>query len=245
MFRLKFLPALADVLEITVTDPDGEEIVSDGDELEEGMWRCMTETLAKEGNHVISVKANAKVVTATVPCKSGDKRNAALCRAEGAGLEDGKVAAFAKAPFRFLFPESMSEDSIVIEATGPDGQVVEMDGESMPGEKGCWICYYSPVVPGPHLINIACGAHPIPGFPKTVQISHAEKTFLGSIQVVNLPPVLETWDKRCNFRVEFPPAIPTDLIKVQVTYPSGTTVNCSVDADDVHARSFGCGMVRF
>lgn len=220
----------------------GKAVVCDGDELEPGLWKCLTEALENEGNYQITIKAEEKQVTELFLCHNGEEEYAQQCKAEGAGLENGKVAAFGKAPFRFMFPEAMSEDSILIEARGPDGTQVEMDGESMPGEKGCWICYYSPVVHGPHTVSIACGKYPIPGFPRVVEINNAERTFLGDIRVLNLAKTIDTWDKECVFRVEYPSAIPREIISVMVTYPSGTKVNCVKNADDIYERSFACGM---
>lgn len=46
---------------------------------------------------------------------------ASLCKAEGAGLEDNLISAFAKAPFRFFFPPEMPEEMIRITAMDENG----------------------------------------------------------------------------------------------------------------------------
>ncbi len=214
VFKVQFPSALADVLNISVVDSDGQSVEScDGNELKEGLWECITSPLQHPGLFTISVSAGAHQLTTNVnvvPCESVF---ALQCRAEGAGLEDDKIAAFAKAPFRFYFPEQMPEEIIRITAVHENGSSVEMDGESLPGEPGCWICFFAPVSPGVHTISISCGDYPVPGFPKLVRIKDAKETFSDMIEC-DLRRDIATWDLRCDFRVSVPAAVPQEAVKV-------------------------------
>lgn len=242
VFRVHFPEALADALSINVLDPAGRAVPScDGNELGPGLWECTTSPLGEAGTYRVEVAAGAHKVSEAVDVVPCETVYCLQCRAEGAGLEDGRIAAWAKAPFRFYYPPDMSEDIIRIQAVDDEGTPVEMDGEASPGEQGCWICFYSPVRPGAHTISISCGDCAVPGFPRRVTIAAPEKVFLNQVVVEGLRDDVTTFDERCVFSVAYPDSVPAEAVTVEFEGPSGAVAPCDRGADP-HECSFPCGV---